>query len=122
MTCEDCGKDSGEHYCYAGFPPDRYSPKSIPVEAPPERKEEHGIRSNSVLDEPGKQFRADNSVLPLAQAVSAPGEAMTAEQFWKANAEEYWGFGPFSVVMRFAEAYAAHVTAALTRERDALKS
>ncbi len=29
MSCERCGKDSGKHYCYAGFPPDRYSPGDL---------------------------------------------------------------------------------------------
>ncbi len=33
MTCKHCGKSEGEHYCYAGFPPDRYSP-GAPGEAP----------------------------------------------------------------------------------------
>ncbi len=47
-----------------------------------ERMVQHATRSSSVLDEPGKQSRADNSVLPLGQAVSAPGEApeLTAAQ------------------------------------------
>ena len=35
---------------------------------------------------------------------------MTAEEFWNRNKNAFM-FRPFSVVMRFAEAYASHVTA-----------
>ena len=47
---------------------------------------------------------------PPTKSGEPRGEAMTAEEFWNRNKNAFM-FRPFSVVMRFAEAYASHVTA-----------